>query len=103
MDKVKEALDIGDKKAEKAKEGQEPVNGQKGNTAAGQPFDAGNDKGIATVPPQHRLAILLLKPEQKPHKQRISRTEVSWEMSLWRRWTRTRNGPRDLLSALQSA
>lgn len=43
MEKVKEAVGL-DKK-----EGQEPVSGKQGNTAAGQPFDAGNSKGIATL------------------------------------------------------
>lgn len=41
MEKVKETLGL-DKKDQ---EGQEPVSGQQGDSAAGQPFDAGNSKG----------------------------------------------------------
>lgn len=42
MDKVKEVIGL----EKKDQEGQEPVSGKQGDTAAGQPFDAGNSKGI---------------------------------------------------------
>ncbi|KAI7384342.1 hypothetical protein KC332_g15978 [Hortaea werneckii] len=42
MDAVKNAIGLG----QKTQEGQEPVSGQQGSGAAGEPFDAGNKEGM---------------------------------------------------------
>ncbi|KAI6798956.1 hypothetical protein KC364_g15977, partial [Hortaea werneckii] len=45
MDAVKNAIGLG----QKTQEGQEPVSGQQGSGAAGEPFDAGNKEDNAEL------------------------------------------------------